>query len=33
VWAEPGPHGKPVGGPDAVNEIVNVGYGDDISIR
>ena len=33
VWAEPGPDGAIVGGPNAVNEIVNVGYGDDVSIR
>lgn len=33
VWAEPGPDGTIVGGPNAVNEIVNVGFGDDISIR
>jgi GDP-L-fucose synthase len=33
VWAEPGPSGNLVGGPDAVNEIVNVGFGDDVSIR
>lgn len=32
VWAEPGPDGAIVGGPDAVNEIVNVGYGDDVTI-
>jgi GDP-L-fucose synthase len=32
VWAEPGKDGSVTGGPDAVNEIVNVGYGDDISI-
>lgn len=33
VWGEPGADGTIVGGPDAVNEIVNVGFGDDISIR
>jgi GDP-L-fucose synthase len=33
VWAEPGADGATVGGPNAVNEIVNVGYGDDVSIR
>ena len=32
VWGEPAADGSIVGGPDAVNEIVNVGYGDDISI-
>ena len=32
VWAEPGPDGSIVGGPNAINEIVNVGYGDDIPI-
>ncbi|MDB4912871.1 MAG: GDP-L-fucose synthetase, partial [Gemmatimonadetes bacterium] len=32
VWGEPGADGEIVGGPDAVNEIVNIGYGDDISI-
>ena len=33
VWAERGADGAIVGGPNAVNEIVNVGFGDDISIR
>ena len=33
VWAERGPDGAIVGGADAINEIVNVGYGDDVSIR
>jgi GDP-L-fucose synthase len=33
VWGEPGADGAIVGGPNAVNEIVNVGYGDDVSIR
>ncbi len=33
VWGEPDAAGSVVGGPDALNEIVNVGYGDDISIR
>jgi GDP-L-fucose synthase len=33
VWAEPGADGQIVGGPDAINEIVNVGFGDDVSIR
>ena len=33
VWAEPGPDGTVIGGPDAVNQIVNVGFGDDVSIR
>jgi GDP-L-fucose synthase len=33
VWAEPDASGAIVGGPDAVNEIVNVGFGDDVSIR
>lgn len=33
VWAERGSDGAVVGGPDAVNAIVNVGYGEDISIR
>jgi GDP-L-fucose synthase len=32
VWAEPGANGTSVGGPDAVNQIVNIGYGDDIMI-
>ncbi|MDB4891915.1 MAG: NAD-dependent epimerase/dehydratase [Gemmatimonadetes bacterium] len=32
VWAEPSPDGSIVGGPNAINEIVNVGYGDDIPI-
>ncbi len=32
TWAEPSSNGATVGGPDAVNEIVNVGYGDDVSI-
>ena len=32
VWAEPGADGMVVGGPNAINEIVNVGYGDDIAI-
>jgi GDP-L-fucose synthase len=32
VWAEPGADGEIVGGADAINEIVNVGYGDDIPI-
>jgi GDP-L-fucose synthase len=33
VWAEPGLDGTVVGGENAVNAIVNVGYGDDVSIR
>ncbi len=33
VWAEPGEDGAMVGGPDAVNQIVNVGYGTDVSIK
>ena len=33
VWAERGEGGEIVGGPNAVNEIVNVGYGTDVSIR
>jgi GDP-L-fucose synthase len=33
VWAEPGLNGTVVGGENAVNAIVNVGYGDDVSIR
>jgi GDP-L-fucose synthase len=33
VWAERGDDGNVVGGPDAINEIVNVGFGDDVSIR
>jgi GDP-L-fucose synthase len=33
VWAEAGRDGGIVGGPNAVNEIVNVGYGSDVSIR
>jgi GDP-L-fucose synthase len=33
VWAEPSADGSIVGGPDAINEIVNVGFGDDVSIR
>jgi GDP-L-fucose synthase len=32
VWAEPGEDGETIGGPDAVNEIVNVGFGSDVSI-
>ena len=32
VWAERGADGSIVGGANAVNEIVNVGYGDDIAI-
>ena len=32
VWAETGVDGAIVGGPNAINEIVNVGYGDDIAI-
>jgi GDP-L-fucose synthase len=32
VWGERGADGETVGGPNAVNEIVNVGYGDDVSI-
>jgi GDP-L-fucose synthase len=32
VWAEPGVDSAIVGGPNAVNEIVNIGYGDDIAI-
>ena len=32
VWAEAGAYGVVVGGPNAINEIVNVGYGDDIAI-
>jgi GDP-L-fucose synthase len=32
VWAEPGADGSIVGGPNAINEIVNIGYGDDIAI-
>jgi GDP-L-fucose synthase len=32
VWAEPGSDGSIVGGADAVNEIVNIGYGSDVSI-
>ena len=32
VWAETGADGSIVGGPNAINEIVNVGYGDDIGI-
>jgi GDP-L-fucose synthase len=33
IWAEPSNGTVAFGGPDAVNEIVNVGYGSDISIR
>ena len=33
TWAEPGADGTVVGGANAVNQIVNVGYGDDVSIR
>lgn len=33
VWGEPDVAGTIVGGPDAVNQIVNIGYGDDLSIR
>jgi GDP-L-fucose synthase len=32
VWAERAPDGTIVGGADAVNQIVNIGYGEDISI-
>lgn len=32
VWAEPAPDGTIVGGENAIKEIVNVGYGDDVSI-
>jgi GDP-L-fucose synthase len=32
VWAEQGPDGSVVGGPDAINEVVNVGFGADVSI-
>jgi GDP-L-fucose synthase len=32
VWAEPGADGRIVGGSDAINEIVNIGYGDDVAI-
>lgn len=31
-WAEPQKDGTLLGGPDAVNQIVNVGYGEDVSI-
>ena len=31
-WGEPGADGAIVGGPNAINEIVNIGYGVDISI-
>jgi GDP-L-fucose synthase len=33
VWAEPSADGSVVGGPDAINQLVNIGYGEDISIR
>lgn len=33
VWAETGADGRMTGGEGAVNEIVNVGYGSDVSIR
>jgi len=33
IWAEPGPDGQLTGGADAANEIVNIGYGGDVSIR
>jgi GDP-L-fucose synthase len=33
VWGESGLDGQPVGGVNAVNEIVNVGFGEDVSIR
>ena len=33
TWGERGPDGVITGGPDAVNQIVNVGFGDDGSIR
>jgi GDP-L-fucose synthase len=33
VWAERGADGAIVGGEDAVNQIVNVGYGTDVSIK
>lgn len=32
TWGEAGPDGSIVGGPDAINKIINIGYGDDISI-
>ena len=32
VWGERGADGVIVGGPDAINEIVNVGYGEDVAI-
>jgi GDP-L-fucose synthase len=32
VWGEPSGDGSIVGGPGAVNQIVNVGYGDDVTI-
>ncbi|CAN5416897.1 GDP-L-fucose synthase [soil metagenome] len=32
VWGEPGADGAIVGGENAVNEIVNIGYGEDIAI-
>lgn len=32
VWAEPAADGSIVGGPNAVNEIVNIGYGNDVAI-
>ena len=32
VWGESGADGSIVGGANAINEIVNVGYGDDVSI-
>ncbi|MEP6618015.1 MAG: GDP-L-fucose synthase [bacterium] len=32
-WAEPTADGSLTGGPDAVNQIVNIGFGEDISIR
>jgi GDP-L-fucose synthase len=32
VWGEPGADGAIAGGDDAVNEIVNIGYGEDIAI-
>lgn len=33
VWGEQGADGESVGGEDAVNQIVNVGYGTDVSIK
>ena len=32
AWAEPTADGQTLGGPDGINQILNIGYGDDVSI-